>query len=456
MAQPTNTWASDAFMYHLYPLGLCDAPLRNDFSRPAEDRLRQLYAWGDHIQQLGCNAIYMGPLFESTAHGYDTADYYLIDRRLGTNQGFQALSKHWHQRGLRLILDGVFHHVGRDFWAFRDVQQQGRQSTYRDWFCGIDFDRSSPYSDAFAYEGWNGYYDLVKLNLAHPDVRAHLFAAVAMWIEEFDIDGLRLDAADVMDLGFQRALAEFCRQKKADFWLMGEVIHGDYRTWLREGKLDATTNYECFKGLYSSHNDRNYFEITYSLNRQFGAEGIYQGLSLYNFVDNHDVNRIASTLINTAHLYTLHVLLLTMPGIPSIYYGSEWGIAGSRQGNDDRPLRPALHLPFRNPPHPDLVNVIGLLARIRQNLPALRYGEYTQLLIRHQQFAFMRTWQQNQVVIIVNAASEEIHLSVPLQVEGILSGQDWLNPGRFYLVEHGHLQVTVPACWGCIILLEPK
>lgn len=260
---------------------------------------------------------------------------YLVDRRLGDDDTLGAADD-LHRRGLRLILDGVFHHVGRDFWAFADVRERRERSAYRDWFF-LDFDRASPEGDPFAYEGWDGLYDLVKLNLDNPEVRDHLFAAVDHWIDRFRIDGLRLDAADRLDLGFQRDLARHLRARRPDFWLMGEVVHGDYRHWANPETLDATTNYECYKGLYSSHNDRNYFEIAYSLDRQSGPEGIYRDLALYTFADNHDVDRVASRLRDPAHLYPLHALLFTMPSVPSVYCGGEWGLPGRKAPDSDAP-----------------------------------------------------------------------------------------------------------------------
>jgi len=164
-------WATDAIFYHIYPLGFCGAPARNDFSSPPIDRLQKVRDWLPHLQRLGVNALYLGPLFESTAHGYDTADYYWVDRRLGDTASLARLSADLHQRGMRLILDGVFNHVGRDFWAFRDVQNKREASPYRDWFTGLRFDGRSPYGDPFTYEPWNGQYDLVRLNLGNPAVR---------------------------------------------------------------------------------------------------------------------------------------------------------------------------------------------------------------------------------------------------------------------------------------------
>ncbi|HEX7568085.1 MAG TPA: alpha-amylase family glycosyl hydrolase, partial [Anaerolineaceae bacterium] len=339
-----KNWIEKAIFYAIYPLGFCGAPPGNDFSAPPQARLEQVHTWLDHIQTLGANALYLGPVFESSAHGYDTADYYWVDRRLGSNETLAQLSASLHQRGMRLVLDGVFNHVGRHFWAFRDLLEHGESSPYRDWFCNLRFDRRSPYNDPFSYEGWNGHYELVKLNLGNPQVRDHLFGAVETWVCQFDIDGLRLDAADCLDLNFLKELSAFCRSLKPDFWLMGEVIHGDYRRWANPETLDSVTNYECYKGLYSSHVDRNYFEIAYALNRQSGPGGIYRDLLLYNFADNHDVDRVASSLANPAHLYTLYILLFSMPGVPSIYYGSEWGIEGKKSNGSDLPLRPWLDL----------------------------------------------------------------------------------------------------------------
>ena len=205
-------WLQDAVVYHIYPLGLTGAPRRNDFRAAPIPRLEQLYPWLDHIQGLGANTLYLGPLFESSAHGYDTADYFQVDRRLGTRETLSNLACEIHHRGMRLVLDGVFNHVGRDFWAFKDVLTNRERSLYAGWFSNLDFSRPSPYQDSFAYEGWNGNYDLVKNSTyRNPAVRAHLFDAVRMWVQEFDIDGLRLDAADQLAPDFLEALSSHCR-----------------------------------------------------------------------------------------------------------------------------------------------------------------------------------------------------------------------------------------------------
>jgi glycosidase len=441
-------WASDATFYHLYPLGALGAPERNDGQTPPAARLEALHGWLPHLQDLGVTALYLGPLFESTAHGYDTTDYMTIDRRLGTHETLEHFCRAARERGMRVVLDAVFHHVGRDFWAFKDVRAHGAASPYASWF-HLDFTRRSPAGDPFFYEGWNGHYDLVKLDTSHPGVREHLFAAARMWIERFEIDGLRLDAADVLSLEFQKDLAAHCRHLRSDFWLLGEVIHGDYRRWANPAMLDAVTNYELYKGLYSSHNDRNYFELAYSLNRQFGASGLYQDLTLYTFADNHDVDRIASRLTLAAHLYPLHVLLFTMPGMPSIYYGSEWGILGTKTSHSDAPLRPEID-PARGPllgRHPDLAAAIARLARIRQRHPALRRGRYRQLHVASEQFAFMRESPEEQILIAVNSSETPAVISLPPLSSG--TWRDLLDPDE--VLGSPRTDLLIPPCWGRIL-----
>ncbi len=450
-------WIDQAVFYHIYPLGLTGAPDHNDFSLPPVQRLDQLLPWLDHIQSLGANAIYLGPVFQSTSHGYDTADYYQVDRRLGDNAALTRFSQAAHDRGLRLVLDAVFNHVGRDFWAFKDVQNYGPQSAYADWFHNLRFDGQSPKGDPFQYEAWQDHYSLVKLDLSHPHVRAHLFDAVGSWMDQFGIDGLRLDAADCLDFDFMRALHQFTRARRTDFWLMGEVIHGDYRQWANVETLDSVTNYSAYKGLYSSLADANYFEIAYTLNQQFGEGGIYQGQQFYNFVDNHDVDRAASKLRNPALLYPLYILLFTMPGIPSVYYGSEWGIEGVKTAWSDAALRPALDLAkmMTISSQQDLPRVISRLAAIRNALAPLQNGAYQQLHVDHQQLAFLRQMGDQWVLVALNSAPETVSLRLPLPFEaGSLS--DRLNSEEVSCnFSQGSVTISLPSCWGRIMQIFP-
>ena len=436
-------WSFDAVFYHIYPLGLCGAPERNDFTAPPQPRLEQIRAWIPHLRDLGINAVYVGPLFESTSHGYDTADYYHVDRRLGSRATLTALVAELHANGMRVILDAVFNHVGRDFWAFRDVLQNGTNSPYVGWFQGLDFTGRNLRGDPFTYESWEGHDELVKLNLRNPHARQHLLEAVRQWIQDYDIDGLRLDVASCLDLDFLQELARFTRSLRPDFWLVGEVIHGNYRHWANPKTLDAVTNYECYKGLWSSLVNKNYFEIAHTLNRQFGEGGLYRDLPLYNFVDNHDVDRVASILKDPMHLYPLYALLFTIPGVPSVYYGSEWGLEGKRSPHSDAALRPQLDLNRlrQTAPHRNLPPTIRQLIRIRQALAPLRYGSYRQLHVSHEQFAFARELAGETVIVLLNASSNSVKLELPVNLADGRQLIDLLNGQQRYEISKGRLRV---------------
>ncbi len=392
------SYINESIIYNIYPLGFCGAPKENDGE--LNYRLDKIYDCIDHFKKLSVNAIVFNPLFESSRHGYDTIDYRRVDCRLGDNESFKKICDTLHENGIRVILDGVFNHVGRDFFAFKDVQQRKWDSPYCGWFQNLNFGGNSPMGDPFWYEGWAGHYDLVKLNLQNPDVVNHLLDAVGFWIDEFGIDGLRLDAADVMDFEFFKKLKNLCKSKKPDFWMYGEITHGDYNRWANPDMLDSVTNYECYKGIYSSHNDHNYFEIAHSLQRQFQNGGIYRNIYTYNFVDNHDVNRIASNLRDKNHLYPVYTLLYTMPGVPSIYYGSEYGVEGKRTRESDYDLRPCLDL--NNVPNANyqLCEHIAKLGKIRLALEALKYGRFENVNIMNEKLVYKR-FTDNQTVFVM-------------------------------------------------------
>ena len=240
------------------------------------------------------------------------------------------------------------------------------------------------------------------MNLQNPYVVEHLLNAVGMWMDEFGIDGLRLDAADCVDINFFKQLREFCKGKRPDFWLMGEIIHGDYSRWANSDTLDSVTNYECYKGLYSSHNDHNYFEIAHSLQRQFAQGGIYQNLCLYSFLDNHDVDRIASHLKDQEHLKNSYTVMYCMPGVPSIYYGSEWGIKGSRTNNCDDALRPEINLGQIENANEDLNRYLKKLGKVRLTFEPLQFGDYKNEYIRNEQLVFSRSYNNHTIYVALN------------------------------------------------------
>ncbi len=451
MNKKISSWVNKAIFYHIYPLGLFGAPLENDFFSPIVNRLERLHDWIPYMKSMGCNALYLGPVFESDFHGYDTADYCLVDRRLGTNETLKKLSSSLHENGIKLVLDTVFNHVGRNFWAFKDLQCNGENSLYKDWFDGVDFSRQSSYGDDFFYEGWYDAYNLVKLNLEHLEVKKYLFDVVSFWVDEFKIDGLRLDVAEIMSKQFLAELAEHSRALQPDLWLMGEVIYGDYNEWANPNMLDSTTNYQAYKGLYSCHNDCNYFEIAFTLNREFGPDGVYKDLHLYNFVDNHDTTRIASVLTNEQHMFPLHAILYTMPGIPSLYYGSEWGIKGIKGAHEDTLLRPQVD-DIPDPSSSSISRYIQQLAKIKQDFTALQEGNYEELFVDHQQFAFSRSTTTELIVVLVNSAPEPVSITLVYDQDEGLQFQDQLAPEYLTAVHEQQIVVNDIPGYGARIL----
>lgn len=396
-------WYQNAVVYQIYPLGLCGAPLQNDGVQA--HRLRRLLDWVEPIKELGATCVLFNPLFESDAHGYDTRDFNKVDVRLGTGEDLKAVCEALHAAGLKVMLDGVFNHVGRGFWAFRDVQEKKWDSPYKDWF-HLSFDGNTNYNDGFWYESWEGCNELVKLNLHNTAVREHLFDAIAGWVRDYDIDGLRLDVAYCLDQDFLAALRNFTNQLKPDFVLVGETLHGDYNRWMNDNACHSVTNYECYKGLYSSFNTGNMHEIAYSLNRQFGGEPwcLYTGKQLLSFVDNHDVTRVASILQDKQQLKPIYGLLFGMPGTPAVYYGSEWGLTGEKKDGD-----PALRPAIETPEHNDLTDWITALAGARAASPALCTGSYRNILVQPKQLIFERRQGQDRVLVAINADSSPYH-----------------------------------------------
>lgn len=418
------SWYNEAIFYHIYPLGLTGAPKENNYGTPVH-RLNTLLPWIDHIKEIGCTALYIGPLFESVGHGYETTDYKKLDSRLGTNEDLTNFVKACHEKGIRVIFDGVFNHTGRDFFAFKDIQKNREHSPYVNWYCNVNFGGNTEYNDGFSYENWGGYNLLVKLNQRNPEVQNYICDVIRFWVSEFDIDGIRLDAADVLDFDFMRILRHTADEVKKDFWLMGEVIHGDYSRWVNGQTLHSVTNYALHKALYSGHNDHNYFEIAHTVKylQNMGD------LDLYNFVDNHDVERIHTKLQNKAHFAPVHVLLYTLPGVPSIYYGSEFGIDGKKEKFSDASLRPALDLndyadaATKSP----CTALIAALGKVRQGTPALSYGSYAELALTNRQFAFARDLEGIRVIVTVNNDDSDAEMNLPTgsapEYVGALTGQ---------------------------------
>ncbi len=398
-------WLFESILYQIYPIGFCGAQHENNGD--TAHGILKVKDWVAHFKSLNVSGVLFNPIFDSDTHGYDTRDYSKIDVRLGTNEDFKDVCKTLKENGIKIVLDGVFNHVGRGFWAFEDVRKNRENSPYRDWF-HISFEGNSNYNDGFWYEGWEGHFELVKLNLKNPAVTEHIFNCVRNWIDEFDIDGLRLDVAYSLDHDFMRNLHNVCLDKKQDFALIGEVLFGDYNIIVNDSMLHSCTNYECYKGIFSAINSNNMFEIAHSLQRQFGSEQwcIYRGKQLMSFVDNHDVSRISSILSDKNNVHIAYALLMGMPGVPCIYYGSEWGEDGAKGGSDDWHLRPCFDSPKPN----ELTHALAQMITARKSSKALCKGDYTNIVIESNRLLFKRQFDGETVFVAVNITGENATL----------------------------------------------
>ena len=443
-------WYDEAIFYHIYPLGMTGSPKQNPYGEPVH-RLNTLVPFIAEIKRLGFNALYIGPLFESVGHGYETTDYKKLDTRLGTNNDLKTFVSECHKQGIKVVLDGVFNHTGRDFFAFQDIKQYREASKYKDWYCNVNFHGNNEYNDGFSYDNWGGYDLLAKLNQHNPDVREYIADVIHFWVKEFDIDGIRLDAADVLDFGYMQMMRNVASEVKKDFWLMGEVIHGDYIRWVNGDTLHSVTNYHLHKALYSGHNDRNYFEIAHTVRRLYEMGGNKpDGLKLYNFVDNHDVERIYTKLNNKSHFIPVHILLYTLPGITSVYYGSEFGIEGKKEYGSDDSLRPEITYEqyINSTKENHFINLISRLGKIRQETKALSYGDYKELLLTNCQYAFSRNHNGKSVIVTVNNGDDDFSMTVPAVNGEYIGGIS----GECVSAKDGYISVTVKANSGEIWL----
>ena len=423
-----------------------------------ESRIAHIRDWYEHLTEMGITAIQFGPIFESHSHGYDTIDYFRIDRRLGDLTLFREIIDELHEREIRIILDGVFNHTGRGFFAFKDIQENRHNSAYVDWY-DIDWESNTEFDDGFSYQSWEGHNALPRLNINNPDVKQYIFEVSRFWLGDVGVDGWRLDAADQIDPKFWWEFRRTCKQVRPGAFVFGELIHGDYRTYVAPELLDSATNYQIYKPIWSALNDMNMWELKHGLDRAFDSEiGIYQGLSLVNFLSNHDVTRVLSILDNPRHVYLALILLMTIPGIPALYYGDEIGLRGHKD-NGDRALRPAMLKSSDEWPDTDrdLFQQLKRLIAFRKAYPALVDGGYAPIDTDNSFFSFVRHHQNQWVIVMINPQDAPIDRVLNLNRESIPDGvvfHDVLNAeNRGFSVSEGRLVLDkIEAYWGRILV----
>jgi len=315
-----------AVLWHVYPLGFVGAP--RDHTDVVEHRLRKITDWLPYARDLGASVLQLGPIFESETHGYDTRDHFRIEPRLGDEADFDALIESASGIGLRVVLDGVFNHVGRRFPRFLEAESDPSGAAAR-WFRRT----GSGWAD------FEGHSALVALNHDEPEVQDHVRRALQHWLDR-GAAGWRLDAAYAVPPAFWRATVGPVRKRHPDAWFVGEVLHGDYARYVADSGLDSVTQYELWKAIWSSIASRNFFELDWTLRRN---DELLDSFTPLTFLGNHDVTRIASQLTDPRHLAIALVVLLTVGGVPSVYYGDEQafqGVKEDRAGGDDA-VRPA-------------------------------------------------------------------------------------------------------------------
>jgi glycosidase len=353
--------------------------------------------------------------------------------------------------GVRVLLDGVVNHSGREFFAFRDVREKGRESSYSGWY-HIQWDGNSHFNDGFVYAGWNGHQSLPNFNHQHPEVKKYLFEVARFWLADVGVDGWRLDAADAVDPSFWWEFRQACKEARPGSFLLGELVHGDYNAYVASDLLDSATNYQLYKPIWSALNDANFWELKHALDRAFHTEiGIYNQLTLVNFLSNHDVTRILSQLNDSRHIYPVLIFLMTAPGIPAIYYGDEVGLKG-RKEDGDAALRSPMPLPDSDWPDQErhLFRETRRLIALRKAYPALTYGRYAALDTTGTQFSYLRDYEGQVVIVALNAENDPVPMTLHVGREGVRDGvtfYDVLNPEQGGYTATGGL-LNLPEVWG--------
>ena len=385
-------WIEHAIWWQVYPLGFVGVfpETSSEPPQPGEHRLRRLVGWLDHAIELGASGIALGPIFSSRTHGYDTTDHFRIDPRLGDDDDFDHLVAEAHRRGLRVLLDGVFNHVGEDFPRYREAAG-GNDSAAR-WFRG----RPGRFH---TFEGHSG---LITLNHDNPDVIDYTVDAMAHWLGR-GADGWRLDAAYAVPQHFWSSTLPRVRERFPDAWFVGELIHGDYGAVVKAATFDSATQYELWKAIWSSLNDRNFFELDWAMQRHNDFLADFAPLT---FIGNHDVTRIASRLETPKHLAHALVILLTIGGVPSVYAGDELGFRGVKEerfGGDDA-VRPEFDAP------PLQLDALGAevwalhqyLIGLRRRHPWLHAASTTALRLDNTHYVYQTRNGDNALLVVLN------------------------------------------------------
>ena len=401
----------DVILWHVYPLGFTGAERENPPGAAVQHRLPRIERWLEHVIELGANGLQLGPVFDSETHGYDTRDHLRIDPRLGDEGDLRSLIAAAHERGISVVLDGVFNHVGRSFPRFVQAEQGDEDAA--GWFRRTED----------GWEDFEGYGALVALNHGSAEVRDHVIRVMRHWLD-MGIDGWRLDAAYAVPAAFWRDVSDAVHASHPHAWLLGEVIHGDYPAFVAESGLDSVTQYELWKAIWSSLNERNLWELAWTLGRHRDMVAAFLPAT---FVGNHDTTRIASVLDDPRHLAHALTVLFTVGGTPVVYSGDEEGFRGvkeDRAGGDDA-VRPAF------PNDPSELSTLGApilrlhqrLISLRRRKPWLAHGLYEQVAVENESLVYRMSSLDGDdaITVALNLGDQALDLA-PAPGERILEG----------------------------------
>lgn len=458
-------WVQDAIFYQIFPDRFFRAEngLQADHLQPwgAEPthrgfqggNLRGMIAKLDYLLDLGINAIYLNPIFSSTSnHRYHTSDYFEIDRTLGTREDFSALLDACHQNGIRVVIDGVFNHTGRGFFAFADLLDNGPESRYKDWYHINSFPL-----DAFGsgksttYKAWWDIKDLPKLNTNNPDVRRHLMQVSRYWIEQ-GVDGWRLDVpAEIDDDDFWAEFARVVKEANPDAYTVGEIWDGNPR-WVGDSHFDGLMHYPLREAILEmldgSLKLEKFAEKMESFLTMYPRENVY---AMYLAMGSHDTRRLFTKMGGDLRKVRLAFLLqFANPGAPAIYYGDEIGLPGEKDP-DNRRAFPWDQAGW----NVELRQYVQRLIAGRKRHPALRRGDFLRVHLRQENdwYAFARQLGEDAVLAVVNAGAETRKLDVPVKKLGLPENtvlEDIATSAR-YRINEQTVQLTLAPWSGALL-----
>ena len=402
------SWAKNLIIYQIDPLGFFACPPINPIAKikPAikqiqpVTRLAKIRKYYPYFKDLGIGAIHFGPLFESCTHGYDTINYFQIDRRLGTNQLFKEIVTELHNLNIKVIIDGIFNHTSRLFPAFVDIKQNKSKSKFISWYQNINFNQNTIWNDGFNYSCFQNVTELPLLNLSNIDVRQLIFKTIHYWIKEFNLDGIRLDVAYNIQPEFWQQFRQCCKDTKHDFLLAGELIDDDYNQWINKNTLDTGTNYQYFQHLRQSYLHNDFWQLQEIISK---FNKLYPELFLINFLGNHDTDRIYNHINDPIKIKSIFAFLFFLPGITNLYYGDELNLTGKKHPLHDLQLRPSLPEKSQlDSTQQNFLSYIKKLIFIRNNNPGISRGKLTTIFVDNNVFIAQNTFRENKYIIVIN------------------------------------------------------